>query len=151
MDWRQSTELMGLLSLLVLIHLGCSMIILLRYETSLFLKLYIIIVSTLIDRCHYFQICDRRKLLFPVQPKPPEGFKDYLMNRGTYILAGNQASHNSVVKLTPPQTLTQPLKELFTEQEANRHKLRLQHQVITIQFQGDISRLIDIIYGYSIR
>ena len=31
----------------------------------------------------------RRKNLFPVQPKPPEGFKDYLMNRKTYLLQQN--------------------------------------------------------------
>ena len=27
------------------------------------------------------QVEQRRKNLFPVQPKPPQGFKDYLMNR----------------------------------------------------------------------
>jgi hypothetical protein len=31
----------------------------------------------------------RRKNLFPVQPKPPQGFKDYLMNRKTYLLHDN--------------------------------------------------------------
>ena len=32
------------------------------------------------------QVEQRRKNLFPVQPKPPQGFKDYLMNRKTYLL-----------------------------------------------------------------
>lgn len=73
------------------------------------------------------QIDDRRKLLFPVQPKPPQGFKDYLMNRGTYVLAGNPSSHHAVPLMVPPSTLQQaPLRDLFTEQERDRHKLRLQ-------------------------
>ena len=32
------------------------------------------------------QVEQRRKNLFPVQPKPPQGFKDYLMNRKSYLL-----------------------------------------------------------------
>ncbi|XP_018014578.1 ankyrin repeat domain-containing protein 11, partial [Hyalella azteca] len=75
------------------------------------------------------QIDDRRKLLFPVQPIPPQGFKDYLMNRATYVLAGNPASQQSVPLMTPPASLPQPLKDLFTEQERARHKLRLLHQI----------------------
>ena len=35
------------------------------------------------------QVEQRRKNLFPVQPKPPQGFKDYLMNRKTYLLQVN--------------------------------------------------------------
>ena len=35
------------------------------------------------------QVEQRRKNLFPVQPKPPNDFKNYLMNRKTYLLRGN--------------------------------------------------------------
>ncbi|KAF2355808.1 Ankyrin repeat [Trinorchestia longiramus] len=75
------------------------------------------------------QIDDRRKLLFPVQPKPPQGFKDYLMNRATYVLASNPSSQHSVPMMSPPSSLSQPLKDLFNEQERDRYKLRLQHQI----------------------
>ena len=65
-----------------------------------------------------------------MQPKPPQGFKDYLMNRGSYVLANNPSSH-SVLKMSPPQALGQPLKDLFGEQENDRYKLRL--QVISLE------------------
>ena len=35
------------------------------------------------------QVEQRRKNVFPVCPKPPEGFKDYLMNRKSYLLQEN--------------------------------------------------------------
>jgi len=28
----------------------------------------------------------RRKNMFPVEPKPPEGYAEYLMNKKTYLL-----------------------------------------------------------------
>lgn len=68
----------------------------------------------------------RRKLLFPVQPKPPQGFKDYLMNRCSYVLANSSNSQLPVPIISPPSSLQQPLKDLFNEQEQERYKLRLQ-------------------------
>jgi len=73
------------------------------------------------------QIGERRKLLLPVQPKPPEGFKDYLMNRCTYLLASNASQHENVSP--PPPGLPPPLIPLFTRQEQERHRLRLQNRV----------------------
>jgi hypothetical protein len=73
----------------------------------------------------YFQIDRRRKGLFPVQPKPPQGFKDYLMNRCTYVLAGN-ATSRQVQMLQPPQGLAGPMRDLFTDQEKERYRLCLQ-------------------------
>uniref|UniRef100_A0A2P2HX24 Ankyrin repeat domain-containing protein 11-like n=2 Tax=Hirondellea gigas TaxID=1518452 RepID=A0A2P2HX24_9CRUS len=91
------------------------------------------------------QIDERRKLLFPVQPKPPQGFKDYLMNRGTYILAGNPSSQHSVPIAAAPATLTVALKEIFTEQEKDRYKLRLHHQIerekLVLSVEQDILRV----------
>lgn len=74
------------------------------------------------------QVEQRRKNLFPVQPKPPQGFKDYLMNRKTYLLQDNHHLR-SVPKLQPPHSLEGPLKDLFREQEEERYKLRLKHVV----------------------
>jgi len=77
------------------------------------------------------QVEQRRKNLFPVfLSKLPEGFKDYLMNRKTYLLQGNAKERlRSIPMVQPPQSLGGPLKELFTKQEEERYKLRLKHVV----------------------
>ncbi|KAK7069322.1 ankyrin repeat [Halocaridina rubra] len=72
------------------------------------------------------QIERRRENLRPVQPKPPEGFKDYLMNRCSYVLAGNASSRLSM-PTPPPNSLSQILKDLYKTQEQERYHLRLQH------------------------
>lgn len=71
------------------------------------------------------QVERRRQSLFPVQPKPPQGFKDYLLNRGTYLLASN-ASTRQIPSSPLPNGLSPGLKDLFTEQERERHRIRLQ-------------------------
>ena len=76
------------------------------------------------------QVEQRRKNLFPVQPKPPEGFKDYLMNRKTYLLQQNAAERlRSLPMIQPPHSLDGPLRQLFKEQEQERYKLRMKHVV----------------------
>lgn len=72
------------------------------------------------------QIERRQRTLFPVQPKPPQGFKDYLMNRGTYVLAGKTQMEPQV---NFPANIAVAMKELFTQQEKERHKLKMQHVV----------------------
>jgi hypothetical protein len=72
----------------------------------------------------------RRKNLFPVQPKPPQGFKDYLMNRKTYLLHENAHERlRSIPMIQPPPSLEGPLRELFKSQEEERYKLRMKHLV----------------------
>lgn len=78
------------------------------------------------------QIEQRRKNLFPVQPKPPQGFKDYLMNKKTYHLQGNTGKDSRIQpipKIAPPPSLEGPLRELFLAQEDDRYKLRMKHLV----------------------
>lgn len=72
------------------------------------------------------QIERRQRTLFPVQPKPPQGFKDYLMNRGTYVLAGKTPIEPV---LNFPSNIATQMKEIFTVQEKERHKLKMQHVV----------------------
>merc|ERR1712083_1054032 len=58
------------------------------------------------------QIEQRRKNLFPVQPKPPQGFKDYLMNKKTYHLQGNTGKDSRIQpipKIAPPPSLEGPV------------------------------------------
>lgn len=63
-------------------------------------------------------------------PKPPEGYKDYLMNRKTYLLHDySQERLNSIPKSDPPPSLEGPLRDLFVEQENERYKLRIRHIV----------------------
>jgi len=78
------------------------------------------------------QIEQRRKNLFPVQPKPPHGFRDYLMNKKTYHLQGNTGKDSRIQpipKIAPPPSLDDPLKDLFLGQENERYKLRMKHLV----------------------
>ena len=76
------------------------------------------------------QIEVKRKNLFPVYPKPPEGFKDYLMNKKTYLLQENaQERLRSMPLIQPPGSLRGPLRLLFVEQEKERFKLRTKHLV----------------------
>lgn len=72
------------------------------------------------------QIDRRLRSLFPVQPKPPQGFKDYLLNRRTYVLQGKTPSDPTI---TMPSTVPTAMKELFTTQEKERYKLKMQHIV----------------------
>jgi hypothetical protein len=72
------------------------------------------------------QIDRRRKGLFPVQPKPPQGFKDYLMNRCTYVLAGNASSRVPPPHASPPPSLQPGMRDLFVSQEKERYRLRMQ-------------------------
>lgn len=69
------------------------------------------------------QIAKRRRGLFPVQPKPPQGFKDYLMNRCTYVLAGTAPTTPNI---NYPQSLPVQMKDIFTVQEKERYRLRTQ-------------------------
>jgi len=63
--------------------------------------------------------------MFPVQPKPPFGFEDYLMNRRTYILDSNYKNCVVNTQTPTPTNLHKHLKSLFVEQEKERENLRV--------------------------
>ncbi|KAG1683625.1 Ankyrin repeat domain-containing protein 11 [Nymphon striatum] len=75
------------------------------------------------------QVAQRRQGLIPVQPKAPQGFKDYLLNKCSYVIEGNHASRTAVPILSTPLSLSGALKDLFEEQERERYTLRLQQIV----------------------
>ncbi|XP_037503494.1 ankyrin repeat domain-containing protein 12 isoform X3 [Rhipicephalus sanguineus] len=76
------------------------------------------------------QVEKRRQAMLVVHPKPPQGFKDYLLNRGSYVLEGNPSSRLSVPMIPLPQSLSgSPMRDLFLDQERERYKLRLQHLI----------------------
>ncbi|XP_071446913.1 ankyrin repeat domain-containing protein 11 isoform X2 [Hetaerina americana] len=97
------------------------------------------------------QIERRRKGLFPVQPKPPQGFKDYLMNRCTYVLAGNATSRLSVPITPPPQCLSASVKELFQDQEKERYRLRMQHVIEKEKLVLSVEQEILRVHGRAAR
>ncbi|XP_057334198.1 dentin sialophosphoprotein isoform X3 [Microplitis mediator] len=94
------------------------------------------------------QIERRRKGLFPVQPKPPQGFKDYLMNRCTYVLAGNA---NNEPNVKPPIALSEPMKTLFLKQESERYRLRMQHVVEKEKLVLSVEQEILRVHGRAAR
>ncbi|XP_065342709.1 ankyrin repeat domain-containing protein 11 isoform X3 [Cloeon dipterum] len=95
------------------------------------------------------QIDRRRKGLFPVQPKPPQGFKDYLMNKCTYVLAGKATTR--VRMQPPPPNLATPMKELFVEQEKARYRLCLQHVIEKEKLVLSVEQEILRVHGRAAR
>nr|CAH7741625.1 unnamed protein product [Callosobruchus chinensis] len=94
------------------------------------------------------QIAKRRRGLFPVQPKPPQGFKDYLMNRCTYVLAGTAPTSPNV---NHPQTLPAQMKDLFTDQEKERYRLRTQHVIEKEKLVLSVEQEILRVHGRAAR
>ena len=100
------------------------------------------------------QIEQRRKNLFPVQPKPPQGFKDYLMNKKTYHLQGNTGKDSRIQpipKIAPPPSLEGPLRELFLQQEDARYKLRMNHLVEKEKLVLSVEQEILRVHGRAAR
>lgn len=72
------------------------------------------------------------------------------MNRGTYVLAGN-ANALAVPHINPPSILTQQMKDFFSEQEKERHKLRLQHLVEKEKLVLSVEQEILRVHGRAAR
>ncbi|XP_054164494.1 ankyrin repeat domain-containing protein 12-like [Oppia nitens] len=89
----------------------------------------------------------KRKEMFSVPPKAPQGFADYLLNRCSYLLhekcgTDKNGSNNSnkegigVNIMSKPNVLVPPsnlngskMIDVFNEQEKQRNKLRIQHMI----------------------
>jgi len=97
------------------------------------------------------QIERRHRNLLPVQPKPPQGFKDYLMNRCTYVIAGNAASRLSVPVVSPPPSLLPPMRDLFADQEKERYRLRMQHLIEKEKLVLSVEQEILRVHGRAAR
>nr|XP_056710749.1 ankyrin repeat domain-containing protein 12 isoform X2 [Euleptes europaea] len=75
------------------------------------------------------RIEEKRKLLCSVIPQAPQYYDEYVTFNGSYLLDGNPLSKICIPTITPPPSLSDPLKELFRQQEVVRMKLRLQHSI----------------------
>uniref|UniRef100_A0A8D0G8D2 Ankyrin repeat domain-containing protein 12 n=1 Tax=Sphenodon punctatus TaxID=8508 RepID=A0A8D0G8D2_SPHPU len=75
------------------------------------------------------KIEEKRKLLCSVIPQAPQYYDEYVTFNGSYLLDSNPLSKICIPTITPPPSLSDPLKELFRQQEVVRMKLRLQHSI----------------------
>ncbi|XP_029347822.1 ankyrin repeat domain-containing protein 12-like [Acyrthosiphon pisum] len=97
------------------------------------------------------QIDKKHKNLYPVKPKPPSGFKDYLMNKRTYVLAGNYNSCIVNTQNSTPANLHKQLIKLFVEQEKERQRLHLQHKVEKEKLVLSVEQEILRVHGRAAR
>ncbi len=98
------------------------------------------------------QVEQRRKNLFPVHPKPPQGYRDYLMNRKTYLLQGNASERlRSMPMLQPPPSLEGAMRHLFLEQEKARYQLRKRHLVEKEKLVLTVEQEIIRVHGRAAR
>lgn len=95
------------------------------------------------------QIERRQKNLFLVQPKPPQGFKDYLMNRKTYVLAGKASMDPTISQF--PANITHQQKDLYSVQEKERHKLKMRHVVEKEKLVLSVEQEILRVHGRAAR
>lgn len=96
------------------------------------------------------QIERRQKNLVLVQPKPPQGFKDYLMNRKSYILAGKTSAEPP--KSQPPASVGQQvLKDLYVTQDRERHRLKMRHVVEKEKLVLSVEQEILRVHGRAAR
>nr|XP_029734966.1 ankyrin repeat domain-containing protein 12-like isoform X3 [Aedes albopictus] len=94
------------------------------------------------------QIERRQQNLFPVKPKPPQGFKDYLLNRRTYALAGKTPAEANIQF---PANLPPQMKDMFTTQETERHKLKMKHIVDKEKLVLSVEQEILRVHGRAAR
>ena len=98
------------------------------------------------------QVEQRRKNMFPVHPKPPQGYRDYLMNRKTYLLQSNANERlRSMPMIQPPPSLEGPLRQLFIEQEKERYQLRKRHLVEKEKLVLTVEQEIIRVHGRAAR
>uniref|UniRef100_A0A8C9S4X1 Ankyrin repeat domain-containing protein 11 n=1 Tax=Scleropages formosus TaxID=113540 RepID=A0A8C9S4X1_SCLFO len=75
------------------------------------------------------KIEEKRKILCYITPQAPQCYDEYVTYTGSYLLDGKPLSKLHIPVIAPPPSLSEPLKELFRQQEAVRGKLRLQHSI----------------------
>ncbi|XP_029464464.1 ankyrin repeat domain-containing protein 11 isoform X2 [Rhinatrema bivittatum] len=75
------------------------------------------------------KIEEKRKILCYITPQAPQCYAEYVTYTGSYLLDGKPLSKLHIPVIAPPPSLSEPLKDLFRQQEAVRGKLRLQHSI----------------------
>ncbi|KAM6942812.1 ankyrin repeat domain-containing protein 11 isoform 2-T2 [Xenentodon cancila] len=75
------------------------------------------------------KIEEKRKILCYITPQAPQCYAEYVTYTGSYLLDGKPLSKLHIPVIAPPPSLSEPLKDLFRQQETVRGKLRLQHSI----------------------
>ncbi|TRZ00916.1 hypothetical protein DNTS_007791 [Danionella cerebrum] len=75
------------------------------------------------------KIEEKRKILCYITPQAPQCYAEYVTYTGSYLLDGKPLSKLHIPVIAPPPSLSEPLKDLFRQQEGVRGKLRLQHSI----------------------
>ncbi|KAM4614447.1 ankyrin repeat domain-containing protein 11 [Discoglossus pictus] len=81
------------------------------------------------------KIEEKRKILCYITPQAPQCYAEYVTYTGSYLLDGKPLSKLHIPVIAPPPSLSEPLKELFKQQEAVRGKLRLQHSIERVRME----------------
>ena len=101
------------------------------------------------------QVDKKRQEMCFVQPKAPQGFKDYLLNRCSYILEGknDSKSDSKPVMASPPSSLASGsvMYNLFNEQEKQRHRLNLQQLIEREKLVLSVEQEILRVHGRAAR
>jgi hypothetical protein len=99
------------------------------------------------------QVLARQREWSVVPPKPPQGFSDYLMVRGNYILAGGAGAGGNgrlvIPQPSPPPASLQDtpaaIRELFIQQERQRYRTRLQHKIERVSGGRQLTTMLVIV------
>ncbi|XP_065720724.2 ankyrin repeat domain-containing protein 11 [Drosophila suzukii] len=71
------------------------------------------------------QIEKKWKSLYPVKPRPPQGYNDYLLTKKTYLLSRNADTSSPDI----PRTVPQAMESIYQDQEKARQNLIQAHTV----------------------
>ncbi|XP_037720471.1 ankyrin repeat domain-containing protein 11 [Drosophila subpulchrella] len=71
------------------------------------------------------QIEKKWKSLYPVKPRPPQGYNDYLLTKKTYLLSRNADTSTPDIPCTVPQAM----ESIYQDQEKARQNLIQAHTV----------------------
>ncbi|XP_036327504.1 ankyrin repeat domain-containing protein 12-like [Rhagoletis pomonella] len=71
------------------------------------------------------QIEKKWRNIYPIKPRPPQGYNEYLLNKKTYLLASNEKK----VETVTPGTIPAKMQEIFSIQEQERNELLQRHIV----------------------
>ncbi|XP_054733494.1 ankyrin repeat domain-containing protein 12 [Anastrepha obliqua] len=71
------------------------------------------------------QIEKKWRNMYPIKPRPPQGYNEYLLNKKTYLLASNEKK----VETKAPNTVPLKMQEIYHLQEQERNALLQRHIV----------------------
>lgn len=71
------------------------------------------------------QVEKKWKNLYPVKPRPPQGYNDYLLTKRSYLLQDNAVKPEIVI----PEDIPEQMRQFYMQQEKARRELMEEHTV----------------------